>query len=700
MNVNKIGFNNFKAFGEKMLTFTKKPITLVYGPNSIGKSSFLHSQLYLEYLRNVGINIDLMKTNFAGDSLDLNGFGNFIHKHEINRELKYEYHLQDGNAIAELLSNNYLKIKELDDKGFFKIKTNIALLENKLGIYDEKSISTFKSKIAYSNIKQKLSALNEVNKNVKSQDINIMRENFEQSSNIIIKSAYIAYKKSGNINWQYENDTKEDFQKYKVLFENEITKLENTEDLLEKAIVLTQLNHPEEIYDQLEFFQYLLNISTIRLSITLSMEEKGLKTFLDYYIDNDQLFSMNEKIFNINDNHPLIGYLKNKEAKYLQKIREQSEEKKDSIIEFYENEVFVPSKIFGYSMVSQFFTNFLDIFSDFLYAKTFVSSINILKSKALSFLNNVDNQKTVQYFSPLRFYPERWDLNEKVKTKTDNRQNVNDQQHFTMGMLKNMNSIFYKKPFLYLNINFWRTILRSQSFYDGINNLLPESMKLTPVGASTAQKFWSKLIHSQSLQNKLNSWFLDESKLKSTYKVYTREYEVEYSFVVNLFRKVFAIKPVVEKELYFLDLRSNTEVSPRDMGLGISQMLPILLASLDSEETKIVIEQPELHLHPAVQAELADEFIRSYKENDNEFMIETHSEHLLLRIMKRMRYTAEDKQDRDKTLDLTPDDVCLLYVDVHKGKTFIRELKLDKDGSLLSRWPSGFFEESYNEMFS
>ena len=67
MTINKIGFNNFKAFGSKMQYFSKKPITLVYGPNSIGKSSFLHSQLYLEYLRALGTLIDVKKTNF--DSL-------------------------------------------------------------------------------------------------------------------------------------------------------------------------------------------------------------------------------------------------------------------------------------------------------------------------------------------------------------------------------------------------------------------------------------------------------------------------------------------------------------------------------------------------------------------------------------------------------------------------------------------------------
>ena len=149
----------------------------------------------------------------------------------------------------------------------------------------------------------------------------------------------------------------------------------------------------------------------------------------------------------------------------------------------------------------------------------------------------------------------------------------------------------------------------------------------------------------------------------------------------------------------FVDIKKDIVVSIKDMGLGISQVLPVIISSITTKNNKIFMEQPELHLHPAVQAELADEFIRSYKENNNEFMIETHSEHLLLRIMKRMRHTDEGRLDKDDILALTPDDVCLLYVDSDGDNTFINELELDKDGTLLDIWPNGFFEDGYHERF-
>lgn len=159
------------------------------------------------------------------------------------------------------------------------------------------------------------------------------------------------------------------------------------------------------------------------------------------------------------------------------------------------------------------------------------------------------------------------------------------------------------------------------------------------------------------------------------------------------------MEPLEKATITFLDKRTKTEVTPREMGLGISQVLPVLIAAKTLKQSKIFIEQPELHLHPALQCEIADEFIRSYREQGNELVIESHSEHLLLRIMKRMRQTADGTLSKDDPLAITPDDICLLYVDHNGESTYLNELELDDDGTLLDPWPNGFFEESYRERF-
>ena len=214
--------------------------------------------------------------------------------------------------------------------------------------------------------------------------------------------------------------------------------------------------------------------------------------------------------------------------------------------------------------------------------------------------------------------------------------------------------------------------------------------------SKTTEKMWQEIIASEEIRNKLNKWLGDDEKLKSTYEIIVEDVNVKNNFIKRLVGNKYS----TFKQLSFVDIRSNTEVFIKDMGLGISQVLPVLFSCFTKKETKIFLEQPELHLHPAIQSELADEFIRSVKENNNQFMIETHSEHLLLRIMKRMRHTTEGRLDKNDVLALTPDDVCLLYVDNDGESTYVKELRLSPKGTLLDHWPNGFFEEGFKERFT
>jgi len=100
---------------------------------------------------------------------------------------------------------------------------------------------------------------------------------------------------------------------------------------------------------------------------------------------------------------------------------------------------------------------------------------------------------------------------------------------------------------------------------------------------------------------------------------------------------------VPKTELVLLDTRKETPVTHRDVGIGLSQVLPVLVAAYGSSKQTIAVEQPEIHVHPAVQAELGDVFIEAALKEDgqrNTFILETHSEHLILRILRRIRETT------------------------------------------------------------
>jgi predicted ATPase len=152
--------------------------------------------------------------------------------------------------------------------------------------------------------------------------------------------------------------------------------------------------------------------------------------------------------------------------------------------------------------------------------------------------------------------------------------------------------------------------------------------------------------------------------------------------------------------LVLVDQRSQTPVSHRDVGIGVSQVMPILVSAYALEQAKVAIEQPELHLHPRLQSELADVFIESaLGEQKNTFILETHSEHLLLRIMRRMRETYGGTLP-EGCLPITPEDVCVLYVDPVGASSIVQEMPLNPRGELVKAWPGEFFEEGLDEVFA
>jgi hypothetical protein len=144
------------------------------------------------------------------------------------------------------------------------------------------------------------------------------------------------------------------------------------------------------------------------------------------------------------------------------------------------------------------------------------------------------------------------------------------------------------------------------------------------------------------------------------------------------------------RELVLVDQRTSTVVTHRDVGIGISQVLPVLVMAYGSQGKLLAMEQPEIHLHPALQAELADVFIEAaLGPRKNTFILETHSEHLILRLMRRIR---EGK--------VSSDDIGVVFVEpLARGSRFL-DLRIDDEGQFIDEWPGGFFEESFIEKFA
>ena len=164
-------------------------------------------------------------------------------------------------------------------------------------------------------------------------------------------------------------------------------------------------------------------------------------------------------------------------------------------------------------------------------------------------------------------------------------------------------------------------------------------------------------------------------------------------------KQIIESRPDALRDLILIDKRSGTAVSHRDVGIGVSQVLPVLVSAYASSGKLLAIEQPEIHLHPALQAELGDVFLESaLGGGGNTLVIESHSEHLLLRIMRRMRETSTGKLP-DGIPEVCPEDVMVLFVEPDGEQSLIREMPLNERGELVKAWPGGFFEEGLREIF-
>ena len=168
------------------------------------------------------------------------------------------------------------------------------------------------------------------------------------------------------------------------------------------------------------------------------------------------------------------------------------------------------------------------------------------------------------------------------------------------------------------------------------------------------------------------------------------------SAIRDLVRSI-ATSPL-HKTLQLVAAGSELPVRTSDIGVGISQLLPVVVAALDPDRPGITaIEQPELHAHPKLQVELGDLFAHA-ADDHRVFLLENHSEHLMLRLLRRIEETHNGELPEGKPA-LRPDQVSVVYLDQVDGEVQATRLRIDETGEFIDRWPHGFFEERADELF-
>lgn len=174
----------------------------------------------------------------------------------------------------------------------------------------------------------------------------------------------------------------------------------------------------------------------------------------------------------------------------------------------------------------------------------------------------------------------------------------------------------------------------------------------------------------QSFQEVL-AWWLKEIGLISNFEV------TEIAPGSNLYQVYVQVTPEAPKVLM------------THVGFGVSQFLPILvLLYYVPEHSIILLEQPEIHLHPSIQSELADAILSIAELRNLQVIVESHSEYFLRRLQRRVAERA-----------ISPDFVKLYFCKMQAGQSVLEPLQMDPYGHIIN-WPDNFFGDSFGEIFA
>lgn len=221
----------------------------------------------------------------------------------------------------------------------------------------------------------------------------------------------------------------------------------------------------------------------------------------------------------------------------------------------------------------------------------------------------------------------------------------------------------------------------------------------------------------RELIEKVNFWLFDKERLNSGYRLERADCRripspspIDVIFQRGVreedlpdLQELYQQYPI-EQEVALRDIRTNTLVGPSDVGVGLSQLVPVIVSLAASDDGLVAIEQPELHIHPAVQVGVGDLLAVSATAQSSDLdaerclLIETHSEHIMLRLLRRIRETSENELPPGAP-SLTPEQVAVIYVEPTEDVLRLTPLRITSDGDFLDRWPRGFFEERGEELF-
>ncbi|MCP5062247.1 MAG: AAA family ATPase [Ignavibacteriae bacterium] len=217
------------------------------------------------------------------------------------------------------------------------------------------------------------------------------------------------------------------------------------------------------------------------------------------------------------------------------------------------------------------------------------------------------------------------------------------------------------------NYNFFAPFRREPKRYYSIKSGRPKSIGMRGENAADILGLGFGSLSRTTLVKDIGKWYFENFG-----------WELDIEKVSDSLFSIVLFKP-----------NSDVKINIMDVGQGMGQVLPIILREfdeLDKGNGYDIIEQPELHLHPAALGSLAQLFVNSWIKQKTRYIIETHSEVIVLRI----RRLVAGKH-------LKPSDVNIVFVDeTDEGGSILKKIQLDEEGN-VNFWPEGIFSEDFDE---
>jgi len=213
---------------------------------------------------------------------------------------------------------------------------------------------------------------------------------------------------------------------------------------------------------------------------------------------------------------------------------------------------------------------------------------------------------------------------------------------------------------------------------------------------------------SGALLEEVSKWLESEERLDTGYRLELETFKqvptsvaamiTDPEYIDRLEKLAETIRALPEQSRVMLrDVGRNLPLHAQDVGVGLSQIVPILVALLEPKAPLVALEQPELHLHPRQQAALGDALICGMTAAPNRvLLIETHSEHLILRLLRRIRETSSN--EAIETTQLRPSQITVVYIQPQGTNAVVTALPISDDGDFTQLWPNGFFAERVKEL--